>query len=552
MRKITENRNPFGVLNLSKLIIKDLAHTWIILDSANNTIKVTRDSDWSWQIRVYEICDENGENCSSAAAIYNTITNWAWAWNGISAGWETWEYCFLNEENLKCSNDALKIFVMELIEWTPWGTRQPNLVDQDGYVTAPTADKKNMVRKTNEQWVPGWREDATWWWDWTRQPNTKDQAGYVATWNWNANMVRKTDGSWNPGWREDATWGWDWVTYTAWTNITISDGVISATNTWKENKRGQEGYVLAPNWLTNKCRRTNAFGNPEWWSCWWWSSEWTTKELTSGSNTTTFLYPQSNTYNVNIWRIPSVRDKYKLYVNWETKFSGKVNIGDYLFITWSAQRPQYIPGRCNQNYAYSPLITYTNNLVIRQQTWLSCANDYTMFGANWNVWIGWESNEWNIKLSVYGHTRIYSTASDTDQFIDLYTENYWASHIESKRREMKIWLSWTYEWWWNPSYIYFRYWAVWINKTPDRTTTETPWRATLQIAWWIQISSNGTPSNVAWNSYNCDGFTEWTIQYYSWNFFGCVKYSSNSYWRRVFDTSQYGNTMPSTPILKDL
>lgn len=278
---------------------------------------------------------------------------------------------------------------------------------------------------------------------------------------------------------------------------------------------------------------------------------WTTEGswLWTSNPTQTVIYPASYTKSsVAIWTNTS--NNYTLNVNWSWRIASKFNVWDNFWILSQQQRRIYVPWSCVDEYEISPTIRYNDTLVFRDNDPLQCNNWYTEIGDNGSMWIGWPSESANTKLSVYWHTRIYSTASDSDQFIDLYTENYWVSHIESKRREMKIWLSWTYEWWWNPSYIYFRYWAVWINKTPDRTTTQTPWRATLQIAWWIQISSNGAPSNVEWNSYNCDDFTEWTIQYYSWNFFGCVKYSNSSYWRRVFDTSQYGNTMP-TPIQKN-
>lgn len=111
-----QNRNPFGVLNLSKLIIKDLAHTWIILDSANNTIKVTRDSAWTWQIRVYEICDENGEHCKNIANIWQG----SWGWITI-LDWEEWHICTKSWDNLVCNTTGSNsLDLSDFLQWENW------------------------------------------------------------------------------------------------------------------------------------------------------------------------------------------------------------------------------------------------------------------------------------------------------------------------------------------------------------------------------------------------------------------------------------------------
>jgi len=109
-----DNRDPFGVLNLTKLIIKpDTTHTGIILDWGEYTIKIDPNherSNW-WQIRVYEICDEDGYYCKEVSSLWV----W-WPWDWISASWNTWEYCYLkNDWNLTCNNNKLEEAINKIL-----------------------------------------------------------------------------------------------------------------------------------------------------------------------------------------------------------------------------------------------------------------------------------------------------------------------------------------------------------------------------------------------------------------------------------------------------
>lgn len=262
---------------------------------------------------------------------------------------------------------------------------------------------------------------------------------------------------------------------------------------------------------------------------------WTTEGswLWTSNSTQTVIYPASYTKsNVAIWTNTS--NNYTLNVNWSWRIASKFNVWDNFWIL-SGQRYMIYTQTCNTNnarYATSPTIRYNDTLAFRDNDLLQCSNWYTEIGDNGSMWIGWPSESANTKLSVYWHTRIYSTASDSDQFIDLYTTNYWESHIESKWREMRVWLTWTINWWWNPTYLYFKYWSIGVNKTPVANSTAN-WtvNATLQINGWIQISNNSTISNSS-PSTNCGPAQAWMIQYYSWNFYGC----NGSVWKK-FDMS---------------
>ena len=268
---------------------------------------------------------------------------------------------------------------------------------------------------------------------------------------------------------------------------------------------------------------------PQWatWATWpaWsgWDSLWTI------DNTKTTVYTKDSK-PAAIWTTTSWG--YTLNVVWSWKFSNNLNIGSYLYIHGYNNRKVYEPWKCLEKYQSSPMINYYDELVIRQQTWLSCANDYTMLGANGNMWIGGESNTWNIKLSVYWHTRLYSTGSATDRYIDLYHTNN-KSYIESKRTTMRIGLTWYIEWFWAPTYIYMDYWSIWINKTPHANSpTNGSINATLQINWWIQISNNSTISTSSPGN-NCSSNQAWMIQYYNWDFYGC----NGSVWKKFNMTS---------------
>lgn len=252
-----------------------------------------------------------------------------------------------------------------------------------------------------------------------------------------------------------------------------------------------------------------------------------------GSNWTkngTTLYPNNTSTKVAIGT--GTANNYTLNVNWSWRFANKLNVWDNFYILSDHTYKVYVPWSCSSRTANSPLIRYNWSLVFRDNDPLQCSNWYTEFGQDGRVGIGWPSTT-DTKLSVYWHTRIYSTASATDQFIDLYTTNYWQSHIESKWSEMRVWLTWVIDWWWNPTYLYFKYWSIGVNKTPN-ANSPSPWtsnNATLQINWWIQISNNSTISNSS-PSTNCESAQEWMIQYYSWNFYGC----NGSVWKK-FDMS---------------
>ncbi len=80
------NWSPFWVLNLQKLILKGwTTSTWIILDWKEYVIKIDPEHENNgWQIRVYEICDESGNNCREVSSLYTGTQGVPWP------QWNTW------------------------------------------------------------------------------------------------------------------------------------------------------------------------------------------------------------------------------------------------------------------------------------------------------------------------------------------------------------------------------------------------------------------------------------------------------------------------------
>ena len=114
-------------------------------------------------------------------------------------------------------------------------TWQANTLNNDGYVTAPTATNASKVWKTDASGNPSWRDDDNTW-----IANAVTIAGYVAApAATDTNKVWKTNGSGEPAWRDDA-------------------------DTWQANTDSQEGYVASGSGQANKVWKTDASGAPAW------------------------------------------------------------------------------------------------------------------------------------------------------------------------------------------------------------------------------------------------------------------------------------------------
>lgn len=248
---------------------------------------------------------------------------------------------------------------------------------------------------------------------------------------------------------------------------------------------------------------------------------------------------------------------YTLNVNWSWRIETRFNIWDNLWILNSETREVYVPieGCPQPTYITWPTIKYDWTLAFKNDGF-SCNNGYIEFGGNWRVWIGWPT-EPGTKLSVYGHTKIYSTVSPDDRYIDIYND--WSkSNVISKRSDIRIWLTWDQEILGitvPSAYIYLKQTNIWINREPipstrNNITQQWYYSPTLQVSGSIQISSEYpiSNSNQTSNKMICNQQIEWTIAYYSGNFYGCAKTSTSEYFWRLLNTSAVnGDDLPALP-----
>lgn len=104
------NRNPFGVLNLSKLIIKPTTTTESMVLSGYTLHIKTEDG----KLYVHEICDENGEYCKTVWSL------WQGWWITI-LDWQEWHICTKSWDNLVCNttgSDSLDL--SDFLQWADW------------------------------------------------------------------------------------------------------------------------------------------------------------------------------------------------------------------------------------------------------------------------------------------------------------------------------------------------------------------------------------------------------------------------------------------------
>lgn len=318
-----ENRNPFGALNLTKLIIKASPEEQTGMELSNFKLQInTADG----QLNVHKICDENGENCRDVDVLYtwtqgnqwpqwNTwahVVTWYVSWNDIVFGlsddsiitlanvisqisstwpqWDTWAQWdtwvsivswYINENDIvfELSNNSTITLagIIQAITW-PQGNTWANWTwidhistwyDEENWITTV-----NIYYTTNTEYpavsfqIHDWTD---WVWgnldpddfDWIYalfRLNDVNHSGYVAApGENNPGLVWKTDDNGNPSWLPDATW--NGITYTQWTAIAINGDTISVL----PNNATQSGYVAAPGvGNSGKVWKTSADGTPSW------------------------------------------------------------------------------------------------------------------------------------------------------------------------------------------------------------------------------------------------------------------------------------------------
>ena len=218
----------------------------------------TMNDNANWGLNIYSHAQSSsglyglqltGGNSDSQAMFFRRVSDGSFGnWHRFySTNDFTWQANTLNNDGYvtaPTASNASKVWKTDASGNPDWrdddNTWIANAVTIAGYVAAPAATDTNKVWKTNASGEPAWRNDAN---DNTWNANAVDVAGYVAAPTGStANQVWKTDGSGNPAWRADA-------------------------NTWVANAVGVDGYVAGPvNDATgqNKVWKTDGSGNPAW------------------------------------------------------------------------------------------------------------------------------------------------------------------------------------------------------------------------------------------------------------------------------------------------
>ena len=221
-----DNRNPFGVLNLSSLVIKPTT-TSTGMELSGYTLKIATSGG---QIRVHQICDENGtpSSCKDVSSLWNGGWTIYTAWTGIEI-----------KEGVISSTV------------TNTDTRKENTKTQEGYV-AKGQGHPNKVWKTDASGNPGWWDDETWWdgtWilaTWTPGQYCKLQDNWDLYCDWNSsNWVW----GWNSNWEKAVVP----VIWKASTTITVIFPKVYSDNVhiWidaEELKNGAEAYKFKVVW----------------------------------------------------------------------------------------------------------------------------------------------------------------------------------------------------------------------------------------------------------------------------------------------------------------
>lgn len=571
-----DNWDPFGTLNLSNLIIKASPTSNTGMELSGYKIRIKTEDG---QLNVHKICDEDGDNCSSAAAIYN-ITNWAWAWNGISADWTTWNYCFRDDDwNLMCDNTKLNTIVAAIIAWMELGT------PKNGTLTITQWDNKRYFSANTGENV---EVNLAGWWDWTRQPNTKDQAGYVATWWTNLEgRVRKVDNDWNPKWLADDTSSFQLQAATGNNLWGIKIGYeLTDKNYPVELDSNNKAYVHVPRypwegwwWSLNvewnywkRCKyMCRLIDIGEWWTeidfntaeealknnsnatyswCYisckenepsWWESNW------NKNTSTNTITPKGISTNVNVnWNFianPGNTDAYKNIPEVVINTTGVrmfwgINYYRYTTVDGQQKKMRWL----SVNW---PILAWTSgNYIYMYANWSSSGDQFRSYEIMWNnelavgtragaflyftertgkyaqviTWWWWN---WTNTRSAQTGVPVNSCPDDRWTQVSLPNLNWWSSECTTVNITIPEKTARNYI---NPTNV-----GIGSNQTPSVYKSLMVWvntndpQATLDVNGSIRVGSNCVPIGMT-----CDSSTVWTMMYlerkntYRWSIVVCI------------------------------
>lgn len=522
------NRDPFGTLNLSTLMIKPDVNSNDTILLSGKTLRIKTDQG---KLKVHKICNElewSAEECIEFGNLWNW---WPGEW-GITATWSLNEYCYLKDSdgNLRCDNTALNTAIETVIGIL--GLTRPNnatiTIKQWDYEKSFTLDQSN-----NDTIVLPW-------WDWDTIISGA--------------LVTQTGA--NTGYYCSSTDGETLICNNA---ITPGGSWVSASwTTWYYCKLTDD-WNLKCDWNSS-----NWIG--------WWDSEWALDEIPqiwADWVQMGILHPKQYAYNVWIWVNAETlkagwAKNYKLRVaNWKTQIDWDVEIKP------NESVPANFDGRWVRFFnAMALLMTrYTaefedDGITIKSKIPVGTV---TWFTVNWPI------AAWNPSNYIYMYAD--GNAGDADRHYEIMGNNelaiwtqYWAFLYFTQKtwnyvyhlEPLMYWNATTYWWWWEgceapkpdtpetPGVISpksscsatnnvqtamaqplgfgdyvdaYKTFMVWVN-------TNQP-NATLDVYGSLRIGNNCVPAE-------CDANHAWTMMYYEYFWWHIVVCAQN-----VLDNTEY-------------
>lgn len=259
-----ENRNPFGALNLTKLIIKASPEDQTGMELSNFKLQINTAGG---QLNVHKICDENGEHCRDVDVLYT------WTQGNQWPQWNTWAhvvtwYVSWNDIVFGLSDDST-ITLANIISqisstwpqwdtWAQWATWAYIVSWQiNGNDIIFTLSDDTTITIQNIIQAITWPQGNTWAnWTWIHHISTwYDEENWITT----VNIYYTTDTETPAVSFQIHDWT-DWV----WGNLDPDDfDWIYAL--FRLNDANHSGYVSAPGGgNSGKVWKTSADGTPSW------------------------------------------------------------------------------------------------------------------------------------------------------------------------------------------------------------------------------------------------------------------------------------------------
>ncbi len=260
-----ENRNPFGALNLTKLIIKASPEEQTGMELSNFKLQINTSGG---QLNVHKICDENGENCRDVDVLYT------WTQGNQWPQWNTWAhvvtwYVSWNDIVFGLSDDSTITLANVIAQisstwpqwdtWAQWATWASIVAwEVSGNNIIFTLSDDTTITIQNIIQTITWPQGNTWTsWTWIHHINTWYE-------NWITTVEIYTDEHTIATTFQIRDWA-DWGTPTDIESI-IRD--ILGQIRWdyrKPNALDQSGYVIGPTSnQTGLVWKTDGEGNPGW------------------------------------------------------------------------------------------------------------------------------------------------------------------------------------------------------------------------------------------------------------------------------------------------